>query len=83
MFGDTSWVKGDRKQTLGQDELAEVEAKPSAHKKHQVRTIATLEGEWGEHQPLVESLRKPLFSDYPDVLADENKTDPPHPWRTL
>ena len=57
--------------------MAEVEAKLSAHKSHQVRTIATVEGEWGEHQPLVESLRKYLFTDYADVLADEIKPDPP------
>ena len=42
-----------------------------------IRTIATAEGEWGEHQTLVESLRKALFADYPDVLANEIKPNPP------
>ena len=77
MFGETSWVKGGRTQILGEDELAEVEAKLSVREELPIRTIATTEGEWGEHQPLVESLRKALFADYPAVLANEIKPNPP------
>ena len=57
--------------------MAEVEAKLSVREEHPIRTIATAEGEWGEHQPLVEDLRKALFADYPDVLANEIKPNPP------
>ena len=46
LFGETNWVKGERKQTLGEDELAEVEAKITTQEKHHVRTIATVECEW-------------------------------------
>ena len=77
MFGDTSWVKGGRNEILGEDELAEVEGKLSVRKELPIRTIATAEGEWGEHQTLVESLRKALFADYPHVLANEIKSNPP------
>ena len=42
-----------------------------------MRTIVSSDGEWGEHQQLVDGLRKALHRDYPDVLADEIKPNPP------
>ena len=76
MCGETNWVEGDRQQTLGEHELAEVEAKPKSQKTHRLRTIAIFEAEWSDHQPLVEHLRRALFTDYLDVLAEEIKPDP-------
>ena len=77
LFGETNWFKGDGKRTSGEAELAQVDAKLTSQETHQVRTIATVEGEWGKHQPLFEHLRQSLFSDYLDVLADKRKPDPP------
>ena len=43
----------------------------------QIRTIVSSEGEWGEHQPLVDGLRKALLTDYPDVLVDISRPKSP------
>ena len=61
--------------TSGEAVLAEVEAILIYQKTNQVRSIATVEGEWGEHQQMLEQLRRASFTDYPDLLADKIKPD--------
>ena len=57
--------------------IEEIEAKIKEVETVQVRTIVSSEAEWGEHQPLVDRLRKASLADYPDVLADVIGPNPP------
>ena len=74
---EESWYEKAERQFADDLVLEEIEAKLKEVEQVQVRTIVSSEGEWGEHQPLVDRMRKALLSDYPDVLADEIGTDPP------
>ena len=64
-------------QFLDEEEVLEIVQRLKNTDLVRVRTIVSSEGEWGEHQPLVEGLRKALHQDYPDVLADEIQPNPP------
>jgi len=40
------------------------------HESVEIHAIASISGEWGEHEALVDDLKKALFRDYQDVLVD-------------
>jgi len=63
---EESWYEKAERQFADDLVLEEIEAKLKEVEQVQVRTIVSSEGEWGEHQPLVDRMRKALLSDYPD-----------------
>ena len=73
---EESWYELAEQQFSDAAIIEEVAAQIKGVETVQVRTIASSEGEWVEHQPLVDRLRKDLLSDYPDVIADEIGPNP-------
>ena len=74
---DDSWYEKSQRKLADDAVIEGIEAIIREVETVQVRTLVSSEGEWGEHQPLVDRMGKALLSDYPDVLADEIGTDPP------
>ena len=77
MPAEDSWYELAEQQFSEDAIIEEIEAKIKEFETVQVRKIASPQGEWGEHQPLVDRLRKALLTDYPDVLGDEIRSNPP------
>ena len=74
---ELSWLETAKLQKLGDQAVEKIEKKLRETEVRQVRTIVSTDGEWSENQPLVDALRKAIFQDYPDVLTDEIKPNPP------
>ena len=62
---------------LGTEEMHEVDQKQGPEHTSTVRATHAEGGEWGEHQPLVHSLREKLFADFPMVLRKTIRPNTP------
>ena len=69
VHAEHSWLEPPNLQKLSKKTEEEIEQRLKDAEVIQVRTIVSSDGEWGEHQQLVDGLRKALHRDYPDVLA--------------
>ena len=74
---DSPFLRRRRPDWLGDSEMYEVQQKQGPGNAPIVRAIYAEGGEWGEHQPLVDRLRRALFEDFPDVSRESIHPDPP------